>query len=55
MYSTQSTGILQSVELNFHQHLGAQSPDSCIMDLLPSRNPIGKILGTALSRMASDD
>jgi len=52
MYSTQSTGIWQSVKLNFHQHLGAQSPDSCILDLLPSRNTI---LGTPLSRMASHD
>jgi len=31
---------------NFHllQYMGVQSPDSCILDLLPSRNPIRKIL-----------
>jgi len=39
MHSTQSTGIWQSIKLNFYQYLGAQSPDSCILDLLPSRNP----------------
>jgi len=41
IYSIQSTGIWQSVKLNFHQYLGVQSPDACILDLLPSRNPIG--------------
>jgi len=51
MYSAQFTGIWQPVNLNFHQHLWAQSPDSCILDLLPSRNPIGKILRTPLSRI----
>jgi len=45
VYRTQYIGIWQSIKLYFIQHLGVQSPDSCILDLLPSRNPIWKILG----------
>jgi len=57
MYSTQSTGIRQSVKLNFHQHFGGTVPRLRIYFLvetpLESRNPIGKILGAPLSRMGS--
>jgi len=49
MYSIQYTGTWQSVKLNFHQHVGAQSPDSYNLDLLPSRNPNGKTLGMPLA------